>query len=87
MDGKFEAMRGDLADLKIALNKTASRDEHIGNIKRFIRMLVKERMQAIYNTLPFNNMPPQIIIEMAKHAVYWLNAFPHPNSVSNNLSP
>jgi hypothetical protein len=24
---------------------------------------------------------------MAKHAVYWLNAFPHLNGVSNNLSP
>jgi hypothetical protein len=32
-------------------------------------------------------MPARIIIEMAKHAIYWLNAFPHPNGVSNTLSP
>jgi hypothetical protein len=85
MDGEFEAMRGNLADLEIALNETA-RDEHVGDIERFIRTL-KERMRAIYNSLPFTNMPPRIVIEMAKHAVYWLNAFPHPNGVSDNLSP
>jgi hypothetical protein len=85
MDGEFEPMRGDLADLGIALNETA-RDEHVGNIERFIHTL-KERMRAIYNTLPFNHMPPRIVIEMAKHAIYWLNAFPHPNGVSANLSP
>jgi hypothetical protein len=49
MDGEFEPMRGDLADPCIALNETA-RDEHVGEIERFIRML-KERMRAIYNTL------------------------------------
>jgi Zinc knuckle len=85
MDGEFEPMRGDLADLGIALNETA-RDEHVGDVERFIRTL-KERMRAIYNMLPFNNMPPRLVIEMAKHAVYWLNAFPHPNGISDTLSP
>ena len=85
MDGEFEAMRGDLADLGMALNETA-RDEHVGDIERF-NCTVKERMRAIYNTLPFTHMPPRIVIEMAKHAVYWLNAFPHPNGVSETLSP
>jgi hypothetical protein len=85
MDGEFEAMRGDLADLEIALNE-AARDEHVGDIERFIRTL-KERMRAIYNSLPFTNMPPQIVIEMAKHAVYWLNAFPQQNGASDTLSP
>jgi hypothetical protein len=32
-------------------------------------------------------MPPRLIIEMAKHSIYWLNAFPNPNGVSDNLSP
>jgi hypothetical protein len=69
----------------IALNETAN-DEHVGEIERFIRT-VKERMRAIYNTLPFNHMPPRIIIEMAKHSIFWLNSFPHPNGVSAELSP
>jgi hypothetical protein len=42
MDGEFEPMRGDLADMSpgIALNETAN-DEHVGEIERFIRT-VKE---------------------------------------------
>lgn len=32
MDGEFEPMRGDLADLEIALNESA-RDEHVGDIE------------------------------------------------------
>jgi hypothetical protein len=31
MDGEFEAMRGDLADLSITLNK-AAHDEHVGDV-------------------------------------------------------
>jgi hypothetical protein len=85
MDGEFEPMHGDLANLGIALNE-AARDEHIRDVERFIQTL-KERMCAIYNTLPFTNMPPRLVIEMAKHAVYWLNAFLHPDGVSDTLSP
>ena len=85
MDGKFEAMRGDLADLGIGLNE-AAHDEHVGEVEHFIHTL-KEWMHAIYNSLPFTNMPLQMVIEMANYAVYWLNSFPHQNSVSDTLSP
>jgi hypothetical protein len=85
MDGEFEPMQGKLADLGIALNETG-RDEHVGDIERFNRTL-QERMRATCNTLPFNNIPPQLVIEMAKHAIYWINSFPHPNGVSDNISP
>jgi hypothetical protein len=43
MDGEFESLRGELADIEIGLNTTA-RDEHVGDIERFIRTL-KERMR------------------------------------------
>jgi hypothetical protein len=86
MDGEFELMHGDLANLGIALNEAAC-DEHIGDVERFIRTLKEPPFFAIYNTLPFTNMPPCLVIEMAKHAVYWLNAFPHPDGVSDTLSP
>ena len=55
MDGKFGHLRGELADMGIALNET-SRDEHVGDIERYI-CTVKEQMWAIYNTLPFNKIP------------------------------
>lgn len=85
MDGEFEIMRDELADIGVMMNTTA-RDEHVGDIERYIRTL-KERMRAIYNTLPFDRMPHRLIIEMAKYSVYWLNSFPHPNGVSDALSP
>jgi hypothetical protein len=44
-------------------------------------------MRAIYNTLHFECMPPHMVIEMVKSSVFWLNAFPHFQGVSNTLSP
>jgi hypothetical protein len=85
MDGEFDILRGDLNDLGVTLNEMA-RDEHVSDIERFIQML-KEQMRAIYNMLPFNNMPPRLIIEMVKNCIYWLNAFPQVNGVSDTLSP
>lgn len=72
MDGEFEdALRGGpaLAEIGVALNTTAH-DEHVGDIKRFIRTTVKEQMWATFNTLSF-----QPFTEMAKSEVYWLNTF------------
>jgi hypothetical protein len=85
MDGEFEVLRGDLADIGITLNEAAG-DEHVGDIERYIRTL-KERMRAIHSTIPFARVPDRVIIEMAKYSVFWLNAFPHPNGVSDTLSP
>ena len=85
MDGEFEMLRGDLADINITLNTTA-RDEHVGDVERYIRT-IKERMRAVYNTLPYRHMLPRLIIEMAKHAVFWLNAFCQQNRIGANQSP
>lgn len=85
MDSKSKLMRGDLAENGVALNTTAQ-DKHVGNIERFIQM-IKEWMRAIYNTLPYKNMPPKLVIKMAKHAVFWLNAFLHPDGIGGNKSP
>jgi hypothetical protein len=83
MDGEFDKIRGDLADMGIVLNE-AARDEHVGDIERFIRT-IKERIRAIYNTLPFNSVPPPLVIEMAKSCVFWLNAFLNPCGISDTL--
>ncbi|GKY97397.1 hypothetical protein MPSEU_000698200 [Mayamaea pseudoterrestris] len=85
MDGEFAPMLGALADLGVALNAT-SEDEHVGEIERFIRV-VKERVRATYNTLPFKHVPARLVIEMTKSAVFWLNAFPHERGISKDLSP
>ena len=85
MDGEFVPLRGGLAEIGITLNET-SRDEHVGDIERYIRT-VKERMRSIYNTMPFHKVPARLVIEMAKTAVFWLNAFPVSGGASGNLSP
>ena len=84
MDGEFIPLHSGLAELGLRLNKP-SRDEHMGDIKRYIWM-VTERMRAIYNTLPFQKIPAQLIIEMAKTAVFLLNAFPAAGGASQHMS-
>ena len=85
MDGEFGHLRGELASLGVTLNE-ASRDEHIGEIERFIRT-VKQWMRAIYNTLPFQKIPTQLSAEMAKACVFWLNSLPLQSNFGNELSP
>ena len=85
MDGQFEPLRGNLAELGILLN-TASNDEHVPEIKRQIHT-VKERTRAIYCTLPFKKMPRRLIIEMVYATNYWLNMFPRQGGASKTLSP
>ena len=56
-DGDFEPARGKLSDMRITLH-TVSRNEHVPVIERFIRT-VKERVRAMYNTVPFKRLPPE----------------------------
>ena len=85
MDCEFGHLHGKLAGMGVTLNET-SRDEHMGDIERYIQT-VKERMQAIYNTLPFNKIPAWLVVEMAKASVFWLNRMPPKDSFGNKLSP
>ena len=85
MDGEFRNLRRELASMGMTLNET-SWDEHVGDIERFIHT-VKERMRAIYNTLPFQKVPARLIVEMAKASVFWLNGLPQKNGLYSELSP
>ena len=60
-----------MAELNISLN-TTSKDEHVRDIEWYIQT-VKERMRAVYNTLPFLKIPSHTVFEMAKYAIFWLN--------------
>ena len=86
LDGAFRspALEDALAPLGVTPN-TTGRDEHVGLIEQQIRT-IKERMRATYNMLPFDQIPKAMIIELAKSAVFWLNAFPHPRGISDTLS-
>ena len=85
MDGHFEPIHGELSSLGITLN-TVANDKHVPEVEWYIRTL-KEHTCAIYNTLCFKQMPSRIIIEMVYVANLWLNMFPHPNGISQTMSP
>jgi len=69
----------------INLNTTA-RDKHVPEIERYIRT-VKERIRATTSTLPFEQFPHHLIVEIAYNAVFWLNCFPHKEGIHTTLSP
>ena len=85
MDGEFEPLCGHLADVHISLN-TVSREEHVPEIERCIRT-VKDQTRCVYNTLPFQQLPARIIVELVYSANFWLNSFPNADGVSDVLSP
>ena len=58
----------------------------MGDVERYIRT-IKERMRGVTNTLPFKQLTRNMIIELAKAVVYWLNSIPSHMGVSPTISP
>ena len=85
MDRAFAGLHDVCNQLQVTLN-TTSRDEHVGDIERYIRT-VKERMQGISNTIPFKRLTRSMVMELAKAVVYWLNSVPSSTGVSPMMSP
>jgi hypothetical protein len=85
VDGQFEPLRGDLAEMGITLNK-CSREEHVPVAERRIRTL-KERCRSISNTLPFPKLPTRLTIQMVSTCNFWLNIFPPTDGISRNINP
>jgi Reverse transcriptase (RNA-dependent DNA polymerase) len=85
MDGQFECLRGALLGMQVLLN-TTSRDEHVGDIERYI-WTIKERMRCTATTVPFETMTSTMTLELGKRTVFWLNAFPAADGISTTLSP
>jgi len=86
---KIQAILGDIQQIieekGISINICAA-NEHVPEIERYIRT-VKERVRRTAVTLPFERYPPQLIIEMVYNCVFWLNSFPHKDSIHPTLSP
>ena len=85
MDGAFAGLHDICNQLQIKLN-TTSRDEHVGDVERYIRT-VKERMRGISNTIPFKRLTHNMVMELAKAVIYWLNSVPSSTGVSPTMSP
>ena len=85
MDSAFPGLHDVCNQLRVTLN-TTSQDEHVGDVERYIRT-IKECMRGITNTLPFKRLTRNMIMELAKAVVYWLNSVPSHMGVSPTISP
>jgi hypothetical protein len=80
---EFKALQ--LAFGNVTFNLCAQ-DEHVPEIKHYIHT-VKDQACSGYNLLPFEYILRLImVIQLVANAVFWLNAFPHADGVSDNLS-
>jgi hypothetical protein len=84
-DGEFKPLRSDVYDMGGELNVT-SNDEHIGDIKRYIRT-IKERARASFHLMLFQKMPPLLIQDLIGGCVFWLNVFPSELGILDTMSP
>jgi hypothetical protein len=83
MDMEFEKLRNMLPN--VTLNTTAAH-EHVGDIKRKIRV-IKERGRGTINMLPYETMPKLMVIELMHICVMWMNLYPVKSGVSKKWSP
>jgi len=80
LDGGFECIRNNLAEMGISLN-IMSRNEHVPKVERYIRT-IKERVWAIAVSLPFKKYLPRLIMEMVYNVMFGLNSLPHNDGIS-----
>mmetsp|Transcript_57655 Transcript_57655/g.172014 ORF Transcript_57655/g.172014 Transcript_57655/m.172014 type:complete len:380 (-) Transcript_57655:644-1783(-) len=69
----------------INVNTTAT-SEHVPEIERMIRV-IKEHAGSIRSKLPYKRLPNQVIIEILKFVLLWLNALPPKKGVSSTYIP
>ena len=65
---------------------TVSNNKHVPEVEQYIRT-IKERVQGVYNTLPFDWLPSRLLVEIVYACNFWLNCFPPTDGVSKTLSP
>ena len=83
MDREFDCINPDLSSLNINPNETS---EHVPDIERQIRV-IKERARSIRIKMLFKRIPKQIIIEILKFLVIWINVYSVKKRVSSAFSP
>jgi acetolactate synthase regulatory subunit len=63
-----------------------AQDEHVPKIECYIQT-VKDCSRSGYNSLPFERIPRLVVVRLVGNSIFWLNAFPHEDSISGTLSP
>ena len=84
-DNEFEVLEAEINKVQVTLNATASSD-HVPEIEPLIHV-IKELVQAIWNTLLYTYLPSRMIAQMVSYAVIWINGLPVVSGVYSTLSP
>ena len=74
----------ELATLPVNLN-CVSKDQHILEVKRLIHT-TKERCRCSFHNAPFKKLHRGPAIGLPRSMMFYLNAFPHIDGVSRELS-
>jgi hypothetical protein len=83
MDNEFEKVQDHVPAVNL---NTPAASEHIGEIERRIQV-IKERARGYVCTLPYPELPQQIVIHLLHFIVMWLNNFPTSTGISTRWSP
>jgi hypothetical protein len=68
------------------LVNVVSRDEHVEDIERLIRVY-KERIRCYWAMLPFKKIPGMMVVKLVEAVKFYVNAFVLKSGVSQHLSP
>jgi hypothetical protein len=82
MDNGLEKVQDHMSNVNM---NTLAAAEHIGQIKRKIRVM-KECSWEIISNLPYKELPQQMVIHLLHFFVIWLNNYPITNSISKTWS-
>ena len=85
VDIQFEGIDSRFSNDQITIN-VVSRDEHVSDAERYIRV-IKERTRANFAMLRFTKIPKKMLVALLSNVVFYLNAFPWPLGISDELSP
>ena len=85
VDLQFKAIK-DCSNIEGAIVNIVSRDEHVEDIERFIRVL-KERARCYWAMLPFAKIPKRMVVHIMLTVSFYVNAFSPKSGISDHMSP
>ena len=85
VDIQFKGLKDHFKEFQANMN-IVSKKEHVPEIKRFIRV-IKERARAYFSMIPFIKVPKKMVLELIHTVIFYLNAFPWTDGVSQELCP
>jgi hypothetical protein len=74
VDNEFQVLKEEIETLGVNIN-VVSKDEHVPEVERQNRV-IKERVRAIVQTMPYQKLPKKMRIALIQYVVYWLNNIP-----------